>query len=162
MIRTGYGYDIHRLKEGRRLVLGGETIPFAKGLEGHSDADVLLHAIIDALLGAAALGDIGLLFPDTDSVYKDADSRLLLRKTVSMIHDNGFIVGNMDGTIVAERPKLQSYIPKMRKNIASDLNISIDSVSIKATTSEKIGIIGRQEGICAMAVCLLLWSDQER
>ena len=161
MIRIGYGYDIHRLAEGRRLVLGGVTIPFEKGLDGHSDADVLLHAIIDALLGAVALGDIGHQFPDTDFVNKDADSRVLLRKTASMIRNNGYLVGNIDSTVVAERPGLQPYISKMRAYISSDLNISIDSVSIKATTSEKMGMVGRQEGICAMAICLLIPSNQE-
>ncbi len=162
MIRTGLGYDIHRLKEGRRLVLGGETIPFEKGLHGHSDADVLLHAIIDAMLGAAAMGDIGQRFPDTDPAYKNADSRKLLRKTVLLIREKGFHTGNVDAVITAQRPRLQSFIPAMRKNIAADLEISVDSVSVKATTSEKIGTVGREEGISATAVCLLFSSDQKR
>ena len=162
MIRTGLGYDIHRLKEGRRLVLGGETIPFEKGLHGHSDADVLLHAIIDAMLGAAAMGDIGQRFPDTDPAYKNADSRKLLRKTVWLVREKGFDTGNVDAVITAQQPRLQSFIPAMRKNIAADLEISVDSVSVKATTSEKIGTVGREEGISATAVCLLFSSDQKR
>lgn len=158
MMRIGYGYDLHRIIEGRKLVLGGEEIPFDKGLDGHSDADVLLHAVTDALLGAAALGDIGSHFPDTNSAYRHADSRELLRKAADLVYGNGFNVGNVDATIVAERPKLQDYIPKMRAHIASDLKMPVDAVSVKATTSEKIGIIGREEGMCAMAVCLLYTS----
>ncbi len=154
-IRTGYGYDLHRLARGRKLILGGVTVPFEKGLDGHSDADVLLHAIIDALLGAAAMGDIGRLFPDTDPAYKDADSRVLLRKTVEFIRERGYRIGNIDSTVVAEQPRLNPYIDAMRVNIAEDLGIDWDAVSVKATTSERIGMIGRQEGICAMAVCLL-------
>ncbi len=153
--RTGYGYDLHRLSEGRRLVLGGVEIPFEKGLEGHSDADVLLHAITDALLGAAAMGDIGSHFPDTDPAWKGADSRDLLRKTVERIREQGFLIGNVDSTVVAERPKLRPYIDQMRACIAGDLGVDLDAVSVKATTSERIGMIGREEGICAMAVCLL-------
>lgn len=156
------GYDLHRLKEGRKLVLGGVVVPFEKGLDGHSDADVLLHAITDALLGAAALGDIGSHFPDTDSAYYQADSRELLRKTVALINKKGFKAGNVDATIVAERPKLQEYIPAMRTNIASDLEITTDEVSIKATTSEKIGMIGREEGMSALAVCLLYSTTEKR
>ena len=154
-IRTGFGYDLHRLVQGRKLVLGGVTIPFEKGLDGHSDADVLLHAITDALLGAAAMGDIGTHFPDTDPEWKGADSRMLLRKAVQLIRDRGYQLGNVDSTIVAERPKLKPYIDQMRSNIAADLGLETDQVSVKATTSEQIGMIGREEGMCAMAVCLL-------
>lgn len=154
-IRTGYGYDLHRLAAGRKLVLGGVTIPFEKGLEGHSDADVLLHAITDALLGAAAMGDIGAHFPDTDPAWKGADSRHLLRATVERVRQAGYRIGNVDSTVVAERPKLRPYVDGMRALIAEDLGVDPDAVSVKATTSEKIGMIGREEGICAMAVCLL-------
>ncbi len=154
-IRTGFGYDLHRLVQGRKLVLGGVIIPFEKGLDGHSDADVLLHAITDALLGAAAMGDIGTHFPDTDPEWKGADSRMLLRKAVQLIRDRGYQLGNVDSTIVAERPKLKPYIDQMRSNIAADLGLETDQVSVKATTSEQIGMIGREEGMCAMAVCLL-------
>lgn len=158
MIRIGQGYDVHRLKKGRRLVLGGKVIPFEKGLDGHSDADVLLHAVMDAILGALALGDIGRHFPDTDPAYKDADSRRLLQKTALLVRDNHFRVGNVDATVVAQKPKLAPFIWEMRQNIASDLNVSVADVSVKATTSENIGMIGREEGICAMAVCLLIGS----
>lgn len=154
-IRTGFGYDLHRLAEGRRLVLGGVDIPFEKGLDGHSDADVLLHAITDALLGAAAMGDIGAHFPDTDPAWKGADSRELLRQTAALIRGKGYRIGNVDSTVVAERPKLRSYIDRMREHIAADLGVDPDSVSVKATTSERIGMIGREEGIGAMAVCLV-------
>lgn len=155
-IRTGYGYDLHRLAEGRKLVLGGVTIPHEKGLDGHSDADVLLHAITDALLGAAALGDIGAHFPDNDAIWKDADSRDLLRKTVSLVRESGYRINNIDATVVAERPKLRPYIDTMRSNIAEDLGLSPAVVSVKATTSERVGIMGREEAICAMAVCLIV------
>lgn len=161
MTRIGYGYDLHRLKEGRKLVLGGENIPFEKGLEGHSDADVLVHALIDALLGALALGDIGTHFPDTDPAYKDADSRKLLKNTISIIREKGYQVANVDATVVAQRPKLTPFIVKIRENIASDLEVGIDRVSVKATTSENIGMIGREEGICAMAVCLLMERNEK-
>lgn len=159
-IRTGFGYDLHRLCEGRKLILGGVTVPFEKGLDGHSDADVLVHAVIDALLGAAALGDIGKHFPDTDSRFKNADSRALLRETVSLLAQNGFLAGNIDSTIVAERPKLLPYIEAMRQNIADDLGLERENVSVKATTSERIGMIGREEGMCAMAVCLIYRSRE--
>jgi 2-C-methyl-D-erythritol 2,4-cyclodiphosphate synthase len=157
-IRTGFGYDLHRLAEGRKLVLGGVDIPFEKGLDGHSDADVLLHAITDALLGAAALGDIGAHFPDTDPAWKGADSRVLLRQTAALIREKGYLIGNVDSTVVAERPKLRPHIDRMREHIAADLGVDADAVSVKATTSERIGMIGREEGICAMAVCLL-WKE---
>lgn len=154
-MRIGYGYDVHRLTEGRPLILGGVEIPFEKGLAGHSDADVLLHAIIDALLGACALGDIGKHFPDADDEYKNINSRKLLRRTIEIIDDEDYEVSNIDATIVAERPKLASHISKMRKHIAEDLSIDVDQVSVKATTSEGIGFEGKEEGISARAVALI-------
>ena len=135
--RIGQGYDVHRLTEGRPLVLGGVTIPYEKGLDGHSDADVLLHALMDALLGAAALGDIGHLFPDNDGRYQGIDSRVLLRETVRALSERGFVVGNVDVTLVAQRPKIAPYIPQMRENIAQDLGVELDAVSVKATTDRK-------------------------
>ena len=155
MMRIGYGYDVHRLVSGRPLVLGGVTIPHEKGLDGHSDADALLHAITDALLGALALGDIGQHFPDNDPAYKQIDSRILLRRAYSLIIEKGFVLANLDATVVAERPKLKNYIPDMSSVIADDLNCQIDQISVKATTSEKMGFAGREEGIAAMAVVLL-------
>ena len=155
MIRIGYGYDVHRYAEGRRLVLGGVTVPFEKGLLGHSDADVLIHAVIDALLGAAAAGDIGALFPDTSDEYKDADSRVLLRKTLEVIKAKGYRVSNVDATVICQRPKLAPHILKMRENIAADLGVDEDAVSVKATTEEKLGFTGREEGVAASAVALL-------
>ena len=154
-MRIGHGYDVHRLVEDRKLILCGVEIPYEKGLLGHSDADVALHALSDALLGAAALGDIGKHFPDTDEKYKGADSRVLLREVVKMIADRGFAVENMDLTIVAQRPKLAGYIEQMRENIAADLGIDLSCVSVKATTTEKLGFEGRGEGISATAVVLL-------
>ena len=154
-MRIGHGYDVHRLVEERKLILCGVEIPYEKGLLGHSDADVALHALSDALLGAAALGDIGKHFPDTDEKYKGADSRVLLREVVKMIVDCGFSVENTDLTIVAQRPKLAGYIERMRQNIAADLGIDISCVSLKATTTEKLGFEGRGEGISATAVVLL-------
>lgn len=154
-MRIGYGYDVHRFEEGRPLILGGIKIPFPKGLAGHSDADVLLHAITDALLGACALGDIGQHFPDTDDIFAGADSRILLRKVVNLIGEKGYEVVNIDATVVAEQPKLAPHINEMRKNIADDLQVEIGQVSVKATTSEEIGFEGRQEGISARAVSLL-------
>ncbi len=156
MMRVGTGYDVHRLKAGRKLVLGGVLVPSAQGLDGHSDADVLLHAIIDALLGAAALGDIGQHFPDTDLSYKDSDSRELLRRVAGLLNKKYFTVVNIDATIVAESPKLEPYIADMRSRIAADLNLDMDTVSVKATTSEGIGMIGRNEGMSAMATCLIM------
>lgn len=153
--RIGHGYDVHRLAEGRRLVLGGVEIPFEKGLLGHSDADVLLHALMDALLGAAALGDIGYLFPDSDAGYKGISSRILLRKVAAEVEENGFSVGNVDVTLVAQRPKIAPYIWQMRGNIAVDLNVSIDKVSVKATTEEGMGFTGSGEGMAAHAVAML-------
>ncbi len=154
-MRIGYGYDVHRFKEGRPLILGGVTIPFEKGLDGHSDADVLLHAITDAMLGALALGDIGTHFPDTADEYENADSRILLRNTLTMIGERGYMIGNIDATIVAQKPKLLPFIDEMRKNIAKDLKCDILDISVKATTSEKMGFVGREEGMAAMAVVLL-------
>lgn len=153
--RTGFGYDVHQLTEGRRLILGGVDIPHDKGLLGHSDADVLLHAITDALLGGAALGDLGQFYPDTDQQFKNVDSRILLRDTVKRINEAGFRVVNVDVTIVAEKPKMAPHIQQMKANIAADLSIDIDRISIKATTSEKIGFVGRQEGMSAMAAVML-------
>lgn len=153
--RAGTGYDVHRLTEGRRLILGGVDIPFEKGLLGHSDADVLIHAVMDALLGAAALGDIGKLFPDTDEQYKGISSIELLKNVRAAIAEAGFSIGNIDATVVAQRPKLAPYIETMRGNIAEALDIDTDRVSVKATTTENLGFTGRQEGIEAQAVCIL-------
>lgn len=155
-MRIGYGYDVHRLEVGHALTIGGVEIPFEKGLVGHSDADVLLHAITDALLGACALGDIGQHFPDTDEEFDGIDSRILLRKVRKLIAENGYQLSNIDATVVAERPKLVSYIPAMRKKIADDLSIDKEQVSVKATTSEGIGFEGQQQGISARAVALLV------
>jgi 2-C-methyl-D-erythritol 2,4-cyclodiphosphate synthase len=154
-MRIGQGFDVHQLVEGRRLVIGGVEIPHAKGLLGHSDADVLLHAICDALLGAAALGDIGKHFPDSDARYKGIDSRELLRHVGALLKEKGFEVGNVDATIIAEAPRMAPHIPRMCANIAADLAIGIDAVNVKATTTEKLGFTGRGEGIAAQAVCLL-------
>lgn len=156
--RIGEGWDIHRLVTDRPLVLGGVTVPHTHGLLGHSDADALLHAITDALLGAAALGDIGRHFPDTDAQYKGADSRNLLRSIVSKIHEKGYRVGNADLTIVAQAPKMAPHILAMRANIAADLQVDIDAVNVKATTTEQLGYTGRKEGIAVHAVALLLTS----
>ena len=153
-MRVGYGYDVHRFAEGRALILGGVKIPFKMGLLGHSDADVLLHAVMDALLGAAGLGDIGGLFPDTDDQYKDADSADLLRHVIGLVRDRGFAVGNIDCTIIAEEPKLAPHIETMKANIAKYINIEHGSVNIKATTEEGLGLAGR--GIAASCICLLL------
>ncbi|HHW01889.1 MAG TPA: 2-C-methyl-D-erythritol 2,4-cyclodiphosphate synthase [Thermoanaerobacterales bacterium] len=154
-MRVGIGFDVHRLVDGRKLVLGGVTIPFEKGLLGHSDADVLVHAINDALLGAAALGDIGMHFPDTDMRYKDIDSLLLMKRVGELLKQAGFGVVNIDSVICAQRPKLSPYIQKMRQNIAETLNISEDKVSVKATTTEGMGYEGRGEGISAQAICMI-------
>lgn len=154
-MRIGHGYDVHRLVEGRRLIMGGVEIEYELGLLGHSDADVLLHAVCDALLGAAALGDIGKHFPDNDPSLKDIDSRLLLRKTAAMITEKGYKIGNVDATVLAQRPKLAPYIEKMRENIADDLEIDVSRVNVKATTEEGLGFTGALEGIAAHAVCLL-------
>ncbi len=157
--RIGYGYDVHRLTEGRPLVLGGVTIPWEKGLLGHSDADVMLHALMDALLGAAALGDIGHLFPDSDQRYRGIDSRKLLRQVAVLLEQEGYAVGNVDLTLVAQRPKIAPYIDDMRTNIAADLGVSITRVSVKATTEEGLGFTGTGEGMAAHAVALLVGSE---
>ena len=154
-MRIGHGYDVHRLTENRKLIIGGVEIPYEKGLDGHSDADVLLHAIMDALLGAAALGDIGKLYPDNDKTYLGIDSMLLLKDTYQRISEKGYIVGNIDATVIAQRPKLSPYIPEMRERIAKTLSLSVDDVNIKATTEEKLGFTGSGEGIAAHAVCLI-------
>ena len=154
-MRIGQGYDVHKLVEGRDCIICGVKIPYEKGLLGHSDADVALHALSDALLGAAALGDIGKHFPDTDERYKGADSRMLLREVLKKISEKGYAVENADVTIVAQRPKMSPYIEQMRKNIAEDLDVDIDAVNVKATTTEKLGFEGRGEGISATAVVLL-------
>ena len=154
-MRIGQGYDVHKLVEGRDCIICGVKIPYEKGLLGHSDADVALHALADAILGAASLGDIGKHFPDTDEKYKGADSRMLLREVVKKVAEKGYSVGNEDVTIVAQRPKMLPYIEQMRKNVSDDLNVGIDDVNIKATTTEKLGFEGRGEGISATAVVLL-------
>ena len=154
-MRIGMGYDVHQLGPNRKLILGGLEIPYDQGLLGHSDADVLLHAITDALIGALALGDIGKLFPDTDNQYAGIDSRILLRKVWEIIKEKGYKLGNLDATICAQKPKLQPYILQMRHNIAQDLECSIDDISVKATTEEKMGISGSEKGMTAYAVVLL-------
>jgi 2-C-methyl-D-erythritol 2,4-cyclodiphosphate synthase len=153
--RIGIGYDVHALTEGRELVLGGVHVPFSKGLAGHSDADVLTHALCDALLGAAALGDLGSHFPDSDEKFKDADSLLLLKEVDKMIHSSGYQIGNIDAIIVAQKPKMAPFIPGMQKTLSRVLNISIDRISIKATTTESLGFAGRGEGIAAQVAALL-------
>lgn len=154
-MRIGHGYDVHKLTEGRKLILGGVDIPYEKGLLGHSDADVLTHAIMDALLGAAALGDIGKLFPDNDPAYAGADSLVLLERVGERIAQAGYRVGNIDATILAQRPKLAPHIPQMRANLAHRLGLDVDQVSVKATTEEGLGFTGAGEGMAAHAVCLL-------
>ncbi len=154
-MRIGHGYDVHRLVEGRKLILGGVEIPFEKGLDGHSDADVLVHAVMDALLGAAALGDIGKLFPDNDDAYLGADSVELLKKVRDVLQEHGWKPGNLDATVIAQRPKLAPYIDTMRKRIADALETDAENVSVKATTEERLGFTGNGEGISAHAVCLI-------
>ena len=155
MIRVGHGYDVHKLTEGRDLIIGGVNIPHTLGLLGHSDADVLLHAISDSLLGALALGDIGKHFPDTDPAYKGADSLKLLQAVYALVQEQGYTLGNVDATILAQRPKLAPHIPAMRQNIADALSVDVSRISIKATTEEGLGFTGEQLGIAAHAVCLL-------
>ena len=152
MTRFGMGYDVHRLVEGRKLILGGVDVPYEKGLLGHSDADVLLHAVSDALLGAAALGDIGKHFPDTDERFRGADSGKLLEEVVSLIRAEGYAIGNVDACVVAQAPKLLPYIPQMRENIARMLNVAVSDVNVKATTEERLGFTGSGEGMSAYAV----------
>ena len=154
-MRIGHGYDVHRLVEGRKCIIGGVEIPSDVGLMGHSDADVLLHAISDALLGAAALGDIGKHFPPSDNAFKDADSRVLLRKVVELIKNEGYKIGNVDSTIIAQTPKMAPYIDEMRRNISEDLGVDVSSVSVKATTEEGLGFTGEKLGIAAHAVCII-------
>ncbi|MGJ8620507.1 MAG: 2-C-methyl-D-erythritol 2,4-cyclodiphosphate synthase [Methylophilaceae bacterium] len=154
-MRVGHGFDVHRLVEGRKCIIGGVEVAHDKGLDGHSDADVLLHAICDALLGAVGLGDIGKHFPPTDNRYKGIDSRMLLKKVVSMLTDKGYVVSNIDATVICEAPKLSSHTLQMCTNIAYDCGIALDQVNIKATTTEKLGFTGRGEGIAAEAVCLI-------
>lgn len=154
-MRIGHGYDVHRLVEGRKLILGGVEIPFEKGLDGHSDADVLVHAVMDALLGAAALGDIGKLFPDNDDAYLGADSVELLKKVRNVLQEHGWKPVNLDATVIAQRPKLAPYIDTMRKRIADALETDAENVSVKATTEERLGFTGSGEGIAAHAVCLI-------
>jgi len=156
-VRIGQGFDVHALVAGRKLVIGGVTIPFDKGLEGHSDADVLIHAVCDALLGAAGLGDIGRHFPDTDPRYQGADSRALLREVAKMLQEEEWAVANIDATIIAQAPKMAAHIPAMAANIASDLGISAGRVNVKAKTAERLGAIGRGEGIAAEAIALLVF-----
>ena len=153
--RIGHGYDVHRLTEGRKLILGGVEIPYERGLLGHSDADVLLHALMDALLGAAALGDIGKLFPDTDEQYRGADSRVLLREVARRLQAEGYTIGNVDVTLIAQRPKVAPYIPQMRQNIAEDIGVELSQVNVKATTEEHLGFTGDGSGMACHAVCLL-------
>lgn len=153
--RIGQGYDVHRLTAGRALILGGVTVPWEKGLLGHSNADVLLHALMDALLGAAALGDIGHLFPDNDGRYEGADSRALLRKVRAVLTQNGFTIGNVDVTLIAQRPRIAPYIQQMRQNIAADLELPAGAVSVKATTEEGLGFTGDSSGMAAHAIALI-------
>lgn len=155
MLRIGHGYDVHKLVENRKLIIGGVEIPYEKGLLGHSDADVLLHAIGDALMGAAALGDIGCIFPDNDPAFKDADSLVLLKEVVSLLRSKGFTVANIDSTLIAQKPKMRPYIDGMRRNIAQACGIDVSLVSVKATTEEGLGFTGSGEGISAHAVCLV-------
>lgn len=154
-MRIGHGYDVHRLVEGRKLIIGGVEIEHKLGLLGHSDADVLLHAICDALLGAAAMGDIGTHFPDTDEKWKDADSLKLLKAVADMLYRAGFVIDNIDSTVIAQQPKIKPFIPQMRENIARECRIDLSRVSVKATTEENLGFTGREEGISAHAVTLI-------
>ena len=154
-LRVGHGYDVHRLVEGRALILGGVTVPFDRGLLGHSDADVLTHAVMDALLGAAALGDIGKLFPDSDAAYAGADSIALLERVTALLREHGWQVGNVDATVVAQAPKLAPYIREMRRRLAEAMGLDVDCVSVKATTEERLGFTGSGEGMAAHAVALI-------
>ena len=154
-LRVGHGYDVHRLVEGRALILGGVTVPFDRGLLGHSDADVLTHAVMDALLGAAALGDIGKLFPDSDAAYAGADSIALLERVTALLREHGWQVGNVDATVVAQTPKLAPYIPDMRRRLTEAMGLDVDCVSVKATTEERLGFTGSGEGMAAHAVALI-------
>lgn len=157
--RTGFGFDVHAFAEGRKLIIGGVEIPFDKGLEGHSDADVLLHAICDAMLGALALGDIGLHFPNTDELFKDADSALLLKHVNELINSKGYELGNLDCVLAMENPRISLYIDQIRTRISEILNTDIDQISIKATTTEKLGFVGRTEGVVSFSTVLLMKKD---
>ncbi len=154
-MRIGHGYDVHRLREGRKLILGGVEIPYEKGLDGHSDADVLIHAVMDALLGAAALGDIGIHFPNTDETYRDIDSMVLLDRVLQLIQNKNYDISNLDITVIAQQPKLAAFLPAIKDRLATRLHIEPDQVNIKATTEEHLGFTGRSEGISCHAVCLL-------
>ena len=154
-VRTGIGYDVHQFAEGRKMVLGGVEIPFERGLLGHSDADVLLHAIADAVLGAAALGDIGAHFPPSDASFKDADSLLLLQRACALVLSAGYVINNIDATVIAEAPRVGPHAPLMRERIAGACGIGIDDVSVKATTNERMGFVGREEGIAALAIATI-------
>lgn len=156
MIRIGHGYDVHRLVNGRKLILGGVEISYEKGLDGHSDADVLLHAICDAIIGALSLGDIGKLYPDSDDKFLNINSRILLKDVAKRMTEAGYIIGNADATVIAQSPKLSPYIDQMRKNIAEDLSTNEQNVNVKATTEEHLGFTGRGEGISAHAVCIIV------
>lgn len=156
MIRIGHGYDVHRLVNGRKLILGGVEIPYEKGLDGHSDADVLLHAICDAIIGALSLGDIGKLYPDNDDKFLNINSRILLKDVAKRMAEAGYIMGNVDATVIAQSPKLSPYIDQMKKNIAEDLSTNEQNVNVKATTEEHLGFTGRGEGISAHAVCIIV------
>ncbi|MFT8363553.1 MAG: 2-C-methyl-D-erythritol 2,4-cyclodiphosphate synthase [Sporolactobacillus sp.] len=160
-MRIGHGFDVHQFAEGRPLLIGGVPIPYEFGLAGHSDADVLLHAISDALLGAVAAGDIGKHFPDTDEAYENADSKILLARVADIVAEKGYVIGNVDAVVIAQKPKLAPYIMQMCQTIAEVLNLSVDQVNVKATTTEKLGFTGRGEGIAAEAVCLLDKSAEE-
>ncbi|MEY2865292.1 MAG: 2C-methyl-D-erythritol 2,4-cyclodiphosphate synthase [Pseudomonadota bacterium] len=155
MIKVGQGFDVHQLVNGRKCIIGGVDIPFSKGLDGHSDADVLLHAISDAILGAAALGDIGKHFPNTNPFIKDINSREILKKVISLLQQKKYSIVNIDATVICELPKLTPYIDQIKKNIASDCNIDLDRVNVKATTTETLGFTGRGEGVAAQAICLI-------
>lgn len=154
-MRIGHGYDVHRLVSGKKLILGGVEIPYERGLDGHSDADVLTHAIMDALLGAAALGDIGQHFPDNDNTYLGIDSQILLKKVCGLLQENQYCIGNLDATIIAQKPKLMPHLTAMRETLAKTMNIPVSKINLKATTEEHLGFTGREEGISAHCVCLL-------
>lgn len=154
-MRVGMGYDVHKLTEGRRLIIGGVEIPYEKGLLGHSDADVLIHAVMDALLGAAALGDIGSHFPDSDPAYKGISSILLLKKVGELLKNQGYSIGNIDAVVIAQKPKMAPYVSLMRKNMADALGIAVECISVKATTEEGLGFTGKGEGISSQAICLI-------
>ena len=159
-MRVGLGYDVHKLVEGRKLIIGGVNVPHEKGLLGHSDADVLIHAVMDSILGALALGDIGKHFPDTDEKYKGADSMKLLEFVYNLINEKGYGIGNIDGNIIAQSPKMAPHIQNMRENIAKALNTSIENINVKATTEEGLGFTGAKEGIAAQSICLLVKVDK--